>query len=374
MKSSSPLISILISTKNHAAYLQQCLASLQRQTFKDFEVLVFDDGSNDETPMLLDEISRYDQRFSFFREEQSVGCLIRFNQLFRLASGGLIWGVGSDDFCHDPYFLSKGVQGLKDHPDAAGFFSATNALHMPSERKGKIWGPGGPDRLISANGMMQSFFANQEASPGPSCVLKSHFFKKEQGLDLSLGPQSDYFINNLAGGTNGFFYMSNPAVTFRVWDDAASFSASQSVFLNVRRLAMVEGKLRTQLPSRFSVDSRWLFWRNYQLISLFNLTHRLHLLSLSLLDFILIKYKRQDLFLDLMSLIDQYTTSFNEARQTDGLHVLSPLQNRRVFTSLAFSFCRIKFCGFFSRIANSTTKRLLGRDYVDIKRLIFYVR
>ena len=374
MKSSSPLISILISTKNHAAYLQQCLASLQRQTFKEFEVLVFDDGSNDETPILLYEISRYDQRFSFFREEQSVGCLIRFNQLFRLASGGLIWGVGSDDFCHDPYFLSKGVQGLKDHPDAAGFFSATIALHMPSEKKGKIWGPGGPDRHISANGMMQSFFSNQEASPGPSCVLKSHFFKKEQALELSLGPQSDYFINNLAGGTNGFFYMSNPAVTFRVWDDAASFSASQSVFLNARRLAMVECKLRNLLPSRFSVDSRWLFWRNYQLISLFNLTHRLHLLRLSILDFLLIKYKRQDLFLDLMSLIDQYTTSFNEARQTDGLLVLSPLQNRRVFISLVFSFCIRKFFSFFSRIANSTTKRFLRRDYVDTKRSIFYVR
>jgi len=55
----SPVISIVIPTLNRSDLLQQALNSLQKQTFKDWEALVVDDSSEDETNELTSHIDCY---------------------------------------------------------------------------------------------------------------------------------------------------------------------------------------------------------------------------------------------------------------------------------------------------------------------------
>ena len=59
-----PYFSIIIPVYKVQDYIRDCLYSLKRQTFQDFEVILVDDGSPDECPRICDDFVREDSRFS----------------------------------------------------------------------------------------------------------------------------------------------------------------------------------------------------------------------------------------------------------------------------------------------------------------------
>lgn len=56
-------IPIIIPTHNDGKYLQQCLQSIKNQEFQDFECIIIDDGSTDDTHQIASEFSALDNRF-----------------------------------------------------------------------------------------------------------------------------------------------------------------------------------------------------------------------------------------------------------------------------------------------------------------------
>jgi glycosyltransferase involved in cell wall biosynthesis len=89
-----PMISVIIPTYNRAAFLPEAVDSVLQQTFKNFELIVVDDGSTDETRQLLETHSgrlRY-----HFQTNQGVSAAR--NQGLRLAQGRWIAFLDSDDF------------------------------------------------------------------------------------------------------------------------------------------------------------------------------------------------------------------------------------------------------------------------------------
>lgn len=67
-------ISVIIATYNTAEYLEECLDSIFQQTLKDIEVIVVDDGSTDETAIILEGYSqKYDNLVNLYQENQGAG-------------------------------------------------------------------------------------------------------------------------------------------------------------------------------------------------------------------------------------------------------------------------------------------------------------
>ena len=64
---SNPIISILIPVRNDAAMLRNCLADIDNQSLTDYELVVVDDGSTDQTPVLLEKASQDDSRIRLIR-------------------------------------------------------------------------------------------------------------------------------------------------------------------------------------------------------------------------------------------------------------------------------------------------------------------
>ena len=96
-------VSIGIPVYNVSEYLRQCLNSVLRQTFTDFEVILVDDGSTDDSFRICQEYAAKDSRFKLFHQENGGVAKAR-NNCLRYMTGDFIAWVDSDDWIEDDYF------------------------------------------------------------------------------------------------------------------------------------------------------------------------------------------------------------------------------------------------------------------------------
>jgi glycosyltransferase involved in cell wall biosynthesis len=92
-----PAISICIPTYNGREHLKECLDSVRAQSFKDFEVVVCDDGSSDGTLDCARELARGDERFRFIPNPRRFGLVGNWNNCIAVARGEWIKFVFQDD-------------------------------------------------------------------------------------------------------------------------------------------------------------------------------------------------------------------------------------------------------------------------------------
>ncbi len=91
-----PLISIIIAVYNNERYLQNAIKSVQNQEFDDYEIIIVDDGSTDNTPMIVDEEARKDSRIKVIHQ-MNQWIYASFNNGVRAAQGEYIYILNSDD-------------------------------------------------------------------------------------------------------------------------------------------------------------------------------------------------------------------------------------------------------------------------------------
>ena len=102
------LVSIVVPIYNVKKYLDRCLASIQKQSYRNIEVIMVDDGSTDSSAKIAKKFELEDERFHLYAKENG-GLSSARNHGFRFASGAYISFIDSDDFISSDY-----VQKLKD--------------------------------------------------------------------------------------------------------------------------------------------------------------------------------------------------------------------------------------------------------------------
>lgn len=114
--SHTPRVSVCVPTFNRAAYLAQCLESILQQTLTDFELIVVDNASTDETPAVIAGIA--DPRLRYYRNPTNIGQIPNINRAVGLSSGDYI-SICHDDDLYAPDILRREVEVLSDHPGVA---------------------------------------------------------------------------------------------------------------------------------------------------------------------------------------------------------------------------------------------------------------
>ena len=106
-----PLVSVIMSVRDGAATVGAAVRSVLMQTMPDWELIVIDDGSSDQSGAIIDGYA--DQRIRLFREPQSAGLAARLNQAVSLSRGEIIARMDADDICF-PERLSRQVDRLRE--------------------------------------------------------------------------------------------------------------------------------------------------------------------------------------------------------------------------------------------------------------------
>lgn len=92
-----PTVSVYLPTRNRRILLEEAVQSVIEQSFRNFELLIVDDGSNDDTTEFLRDAATHDRRIRTFRFEQPRGAPAARNLAITKARGRFITGIDDDD-------------------------------------------------------------------------------------------------------------------------------------------------------------------------------------------------------------------------------------------------------------------------------------
>jgi glycosyltransferase involved in cell wall biosynthesis len=120
MVSQIPKVSIIIPNYNHSNYLPKRIESVLNQTFTDFEVLILDDCSQDNSQEIIEQYVRFDSRVTAIANKQNSGSVFKQWKLgINSTKGNYVWIAESDDFA-EATFLEKLV-ALLDQDSTIAF-------------------------------------------------------------------------------------------------------------------------------------------------------------------------------------------------------------------------------------------------------------
>ncbi|MBR3502039.1 MAG: glycosyltransferase [Alphaproteobacteria bacterium] len=109
----NPLISVIIPIYNAEKYLTMSLKALQNQTYKNFEALMINDGSSDNSEKIAAEFAAKDARFKLFNQQNQGGSVAR-NKGLELAQGDYIAFSDNDDI-YAPVYLEVLLKNLQEN-------------------------------------------------------------------------------------------------------------------------------------------------------------------------------------------------------------------------------------------------------------------
>jgi alpha-1,3-rhamnosyltransferase len=93
-----PIVSVIIPSYNHERFVEQAIMSVIDQTYKNFELIIIDDGSKDKSPHLIKTlINKFDSSNIIFETQENMGLSKTLNKGIRMANGEFIGFLASDD-------------------------------------------------------------------------------------------------------------------------------------------------------------------------------------------------------------------------------------------------------------------------------------
>lgn len=119
-----PLVSIGMPVYNGERFIQQALDSLLDQDYDNFELIISDNASTDQTPEICQEYVVKDKRVRFYRNDTNLGAITNFDRVLALSSGKYFMWAGSHDLWH-PTFVSRCVSILEMDNDVCLAYSRT---------------------------------------------------------------------------------------------------------------------------------------------------------------------------------------------------------------------------------------------------------
>ncbi|MEW5805860.1 MAG: glycosyltransferase [Acidobacteriota bacterium] len=176
-----PKVSVIIPTYNRAHYITQALESVFAQTFRDFEVVVVDDGSTDNTKEAL---STYMESIRYIRQENRGEAAAR-NSGIRASTGEWVAFLDSDDMW-EPQTLETLIEASRVNPDAGLIAMRARAIRSDGSRTNRTFGKKKVDLSFTTKSLLWG-----ESGAIMMPMVRRHLFEKVGGFDESIPSAAD---------------------------------------------------------------------------------------------------------------------------------------------------------------------------------------
>jgi len=135
-----PKISVIMPVYNCAPFLRECIESVLNQTYSDFEFLICNDNSTDDSLSILSEYAKSDSRIRILTNKVNLGCTKTLNVLLNEAKGEFIARIDGDDICY-PKRFEKQLDVFNSNSDVSLVFTSSNLVDEKSKILCESWRP-----------------------------------------------------------------------------------------------------------------------------------------------------------------------------------------------------------------------------------------
>src|ERR1700733_5530816 len=148
----TPTVSFVVPCYKLGHLLAECIGSIILQTYTDWEVLIMDDCSPDNTAEVAQLFQ--DPRVKYVRNEENLGLVKNFNKGIDLSRGKYLWIISADDYLRRPYILERYVELMETHPRVGYTFCP--AVNVKDGKETEVCERYGRDRIISGHVFLKS--------------------------------------------------------------------------------------------------------------------------------------------------------------------------------------------------------------------------
>jgi glycosyltransferase involved in cell wall biosynthesis len=167
----SPLVSVILPVYNGGAFLREALESILNQRFTDFECIVIDDGSTDNTAQIVNSYT--DPRIVYTKNDRNRGLIFTLNRGVDMARGTYLARMDGDDICM-PERLEKQVRYLEQNP-AVPILAAVIEL---IDEQGKFLGHWNDDKVSITPKQIRNMLPRHNCLAHPSVTGRTEVFRK----------------------------------------------------------------------------------------------------------------------------------------------------------------------------------------------------
>ncbi|HIF9538797.1 TPA: glycosyltransferase [Photobacterium damselae] len=226
-----PKVSIVLPVFNAEDYVKEAIESVLNQTFRDFELIIINDGSTDNSSLIINKI--HDKRIVYI-EQENKGLSKSLNLGISKARGTYIARMDADDICM-PDRLLKQVEVFEKNPDIA--IVCGNVIYINSQGVG--------DRVSltpSKDKAIRFKLKKGNVIFHPSTMFRLNIYNKTRGYDENINCYiEDYILWLQILEYGNIFCIKEPILKYRVLDNSISRSLPYGMDKVIRKVASEKG-------------------------------------------------------------------------------------------------------------------------------------
>lgn len=221
----TPKVSVIIPNYNHGQYLEQRIESVLGQSFGDFEVIILDDHSTDNSREVISKYATSEKVSAIIFNEENSGTPFRqWQRGVSLARGEWIWLAESDDYA-DRHFLEKMIDAIGKHANVGLAYCDSNVVNQDviavetfAHIKGKRFKTDRWNRNYQNNGVdeIENYVLPAGTINNTSAVLfKRQIFQQANPFDINLRYIGDKYAFVKVLASSDVVYVSEPLNYYR---------------------------------------------------------------------------------------------------------------------------------------------------------------
>lgn len=228
-------VSVIIASYNYGKYISQAIQSLQNQIFKNWECLVVDDGSTDDTATIVHKIILNDQRIKYF-QQQNAGPAVARNNGIAKSKGDYILFLDADDLL-EINKLNSHVEVLNTQPEVDIAYG--DVRYFKENKPGELLFSLRPDnkpwttKFSGKGNKLVDILLKQNVMVTSAPLIRKEILRKKGGFDVKLFKLEDWeLFQRWAINDFVFQYVEAPESHVLMRAHASSFSFDQRSMRN----------------------------------------------------------------------------------------------------------------------------------------------
>ncbi|HXR47151.1 MAG TPA: glycosyltransferase [Candidatus Limnocylindrales bacterium] len=222
MQPESPSVSFIVPCYNMAGPMSECVCSILKQTYQDFEILIMDNCSPDNTPEVARSFS--DPRVRYIRNETNLGHVRNFNKGVTLARGKYVWMIAADDSLRSSHVVERFVGLMERNPSVGYVFCRAIEVQNGKEAGIVQWADCGDENCIWDGHRFLARLIRNNCIVMSSGMVRKECFDKAGLYPLDMPHACDWYLWCSFALFYNVAYFSEPMVYFRVHEGSLTSS------------------------------------------------------------------------------------------------------------------------------------------------------